>query len=333
MASKTTRAPPGSTRTRNGNIDGLRLIAAIGVISLHVGQYHELPPVAGDVIRSSFRWCVPFFFMLTGYYLFDPQEAKWRITIEKLAMPLRAFVVASLVFFPVLAATSGADGITLTTMVGGTYHHLWYLTALIFALLAVYTFQSGLALKLLWIFSALIVFSYVGISYFHVFTRGGYEAVIPIRDLSGIPAVLIGGWLRGVRRLESAAPLLFGIGLTVTVIEGLALSALGVRPANVQLFIGTLPLAAGLLGLAISAKDITPYWMSELGRRESLGIYLYHPLAILVAASVVSGDLRIERYDAPGLSVWILASILTIAGVLLLRIRLPRVRTALDGVR
>ncbi|MBU2098234.1 MAG: acyltransferase family protein, partial [Gammaproteobacteria bacterium] len=62
-------------QSRNGNIDGLRFVAAIGVIALHVGPFPELSDLSADIIRSSFRWCVPFFFMLTGYYLLGSTQS------------------------------------------------------------------------------------------------------------------------------------------------------------------------------------------------------------------------------------------------------------------
>ncbi|WP_378944043.1 acyltransferase family protein [Paracoccus sp. R86501] len=69
MVANTPRSAIPRSGPRNGNIDVLRLIAAIGVIALHVGPFPELSQTGSDLIRSSFRWCVPFFFMLTGYYL------------------------------------------------------------------------------------------------------------------------------------------------------------------------------------------------------------------------------------------------------------------------
>ena len=332
MVAKTANASKSSAGGRNGNIDALRLIAAIGVISLHVGPYPELPAVAADIIRSTFRWCVPFFFMLTGYYLFDPQEGAWRITIEKMALPLRAFVIASVIFLPVLVVTAGPDGITLSTLLRGTYGHLWYLTALLVALLAIYTYRSGPSMKMLTLFAGLIVVGYVAITYFNAFTGKRYDMVITFRELSGIPAVLIGGWLRSLSNLCPVSLRLLLAGLAITVVEMVCLSALGGRPSEVQLFVGTLPMAAGLLGVAISSNNVAPRWLSELGRRESFGIYLYHPVAILITASVLSMDVQLNTKGVPGLFLWIMASILTIAGLLLLRAGLPLLRTALDGI-
>lgn len=318
---------------RNGNIDALRLVAAIGVIALHVGPFPDLSSISADAIRSSFRWCVPFFFMLTGYYLADLPSSGSKITINRLAVPLRAFVVASAVFLPVLVATSGPDAITLSTILRGTYGHLWYLTALIIALLPVFTYQSSDGRRLLYIASFLIVIGYVAISYFNALTGGRYEAVMAMRELSGIPAVLIGGWLQSVRKLGSVSSLLFIGGIVATVAEVLYLRSLGGRPADVQLFIGTLPMAAGLLGLAISVRDLTPTWLAELGRRESLGIYLYHPLAIFAVASLLSNELRLNTDGVAGLPIWFAAAVITTVGLAVLRIFLPTVRSKLDGMR
>lgn len=329
MVSSPLRSEFPRSNPRNGNIDALRLVAAIGVIALHVGPFPELSQTASDLIKGSFRWCVPFFFMLTGYYLIGGGGPN--ITIERLAVPLRAFVVASVIFLPVLLSNEGANGIRTETLLRGTYGHLWYLTALIIALLAVQTYQSDNERKLLFLVAGLIAVSYVAINYINAFSGNQYDALRALRELSGIPAVCIGGWLHGVRNLHKTSVLLLTGGIFLTVAEAVWLRSLGARPADVQLFAGTLPVAAGLLGIALSVRDVTPVWLAEFGRRESLGIYLYHPLAIFAAASLLSGDIRLNTFGVAGLPVWIIAAVMTALGLAVLRRLTPRLRKALDG--
>ncbi|MBU2098233.1 MAG: hypothetical protein KKD00_05700 [Gammaproteobacteria bacterium] len=153
-----------------------------------------------------------------------------------------------------------------------------------------------------------------------------------MRELSGIPALLVGGWLRKIRPLGKVSALMLIGRIILNIFEFNYLRSSGRRPADIQFFIGTLPIAAGLLGLAISLRDLTPPWLAELGRKESLGIYLYHPIAIFVVASLQSGGIRISTQGVPGLPTWIMAAVFTSGGLMLLRHFQPGLRNALDGV-
>ncbi|WP_378944040.1 acyltransferase family protein [Paracoccus sp. R86501] len=241
--------------------------------------------------------------------------------------------MAGVIFAPILVATSGGDGINLETLLRGSYGHLWYLTALMIALLVVHTYGNDKSRRSLFAVSFLIVLACVTINYFNVITGRRYDAVIALRELSGIPAVCIGGWLHGVRNLRKTSVLLFTGGILLTVVEAVWLRSLGARPADVQLFFGTLPVAAGLLGIALSVRDVTPVWLAEFGRRESLGIYLYHPLAIFAVASLLSGDIRLNTVGVAGLPIWIIAAVVTTLGLVVLRRLTPRLRNTLDGAR
>lgn len=55
--------------SRDAGIDGLKLLAALAVIAVHVGDYRPLHDDVGDYIRLLSRWAVPFFFIISGYYM------------------------------------------------------------------------------------------------------------------------------------------------------------------------------------------------------------------------------------------------------------------------
>ncbi|WP_108502147.1 hypothetical protein [Paracoccus indicus] len=139
-------------------------------------------------------------------------------------------------------------------------------------MLVVNTYRDSKAQGLLFGASLLIVLAYVASNYFNVLTGRRYDAVMALRELSGIPAVLIGGWLCRCDKLQRMSAILLIGGILLTIAEAVWLRSLRGKPADVQLFVGTLPLAAGLLGMAIATRNLTPEWLAELGRRESLGI-------------------------------------------------------------
>lgn len=323
-----------SASERNGNLDALRFIAAIGVISVHVGSYPELADYLGNTIRSMFRWCVPFFFIMTGYFLSDGTSLVPKVSIERVSVPLRAFVFASAAFFPVLLITSGPDGVTLETLIRGTHFHLWYLTSLIIALLVCHAFSDIGSRTWLQTTAVILVIAYVGISYFYALSGRRYDLVIVLRELLGIPCLLLGGWLRCLDRdqYKISLALLCG-GIILSIVEVLVIFKGAGDPGEAQLLFGTLPIALGVLGVAVSTRDIAPIWLASLGRSESLSIYLYHPAAVLLVASFLAADVRAQASYPPGLVLWLLSGTITVAVLLLVRLWLPRLRKLLDGGR
>ena len=59
-----------SMEHENTGIDLFKLIAAFLVLISHSGMlYTYIGDVEGYIINPIFRWCVPFFFICTGFYL------------------------------------------------------------------------------------------------------------------------------------------------------------------------------------------------------------------------------------------------------------------------
>jgi surface polysaccharide O-acyltransferase-like enzyme len=317
---------------RNGNIDALRIIAAIGIISLHVGDYPELSPTGADIIRSSFRWGVPFFFMVTGYYVAELPSAFPKVTLDRLALPFRLFLIANVIFFPVLLAQEGISGISLGVFVRGAYGHLWYLTALIVGLLTLHSLSAARIKPLAWMAAGVITVAYIATNYYYAATGNRYELVMVFRELSGIPAILIGGLIRASNRnVARSGILMFAVGGALLVAEMIVIRSAGWRPSDLQFFASTLPLSAGILGMAISSRDIAPSWLSQLGNNEGTGVYLYHPAGIILGASAISGNIKVYTQGLPGLLLWGMAAAITLGGLAMLSQFFPRLHGILNG--
>lgn len=63
---------------RNNTIDGFRLIAAFFVVCLHAGI-----PWLGAILAPFFRMAVPFFFLISGFYLYDVNRERMNEKIVK----------------------------------------------------------------------------------------------------------------------------------------------------------------------------------------------------------------------------------------------------------
>lgn len=269
--------------------------------------------------------------MVTGYYLADAPSPVPKVTIERLALPFRLFVVASIVFFPLLLVQEGVNGLDLSVFIRGTYGHLWYLTALLFSLIAFFALPVRRYPRLAGATAFLITAAFIAANYYFAATGKRYDNVMFIRELSGFPAILIGGYLRTRPLKQGMGRILFAISILILIAEIAMVRAAGWKPSEIQFFISSFPMAAGLLCVALTEKQIAPTSIASLGRTESLGIYLYHPAAIYIAASILAGRPRVSTDGAPGLATWAMAAVFTCIGLYVLKKLLPRLREILDG--
>ena len=93
---------------RLSGIDSFRLLAALGVVCLHVGPLEGLYGSVGDFIRLFGKWAVPFFFMLSGYFLAkNLTEERLVNSISKIVL---IFASSSLLMLPLLILNRGLGG-------------------------------------------------------------------------------------------------------------------------------------------------------------------------------------------------------------------------------
>lgn len=128
---------------KNQGIEQFRVILAMMVVAIHCLPLHRLWP-EGDILitLTLFRIAVPFFFMISGYYVFSdlatqnsyPTRQRVWSFIKK---QLHVYLIATLLFLP-LAWYSGMLGLNMllgtfiqTLLVNGILYHLWYFPAII----------------------------------------------------------------------------------------------------------------------------------------------------------------------------------------------------------
>ena len=128
---------------RNCSIDIFRLLFAIYVVALHSTPAslaeHSFLSV---IIKSFFRFSVPFFFMVSGYYFF---RNSGRITFNYIFTYIKRIVITyffwSCLYFIINFIKWGHRSIpgfvidcVYSFFVRGSYYHLWYFPSLIFSL-------------------------------------------------------------------------------------------------------------------------------------------------------------------------------------------------------
>lgn len=143
----------------NTGINQFRLIAAFMVVAIHCFPFQSFSKTLDILITLTlFRTAVPFFLMVTGFYLIGPIATKRgypaRLKVKKfLKKQVKLYVLVTLVYLP-LAFYSGV--ITFKTSViqffqliffEGVLYHLWYFPALILCVLIVYCLLQRFTLR------------------------------------------------------------------------------------------------------------------------------------------------------------------------------------------
>ena len=190
---------------KNQGIEQFRVILAMMVVAIHCLPLHLLWP-DGDILitLTLFRIAVPFFFMISGYYVFSdlatqnsyPARQRIWLFIKK---QLQVYLIATLLFLP-LAWYSGILGLNMpldtfiqTLLVNGILYHLWYFPAIITGGLLVMGLLTRLSFKqVFFIAVGLYVVGLGGDSW------SGLAAQTPITPLYSLIFQLLDGTRNGI---------------------------------------------------------------------------------------------------------------------------------------
>lgn len=127
------------------SLDRFRLLAAILVIAIHTGPLSTFSQDADFFLtRILSRVAVPFFFMVTGYFLV---KDSWRSLGRLWKRTLLLYGASILLYLPLNLYAGGFPWQSL--LFEGTFYHLWYLPAVLLGLLiARQLYRLGLRLAL-----------------------------------------------------------------------------------------------------------------------------------------------------------------------------------------
>lgn len=272
---------------RDYNVDIFRLIASFFIVFLHVGMENADENVVA-IIRTSGRWAVPFFFLVSGYF-FQKSLLKGNSGIlgKSCGKIFNIWVVANIIYIVVQYAVNG--NFDWKHVFPGAYFHLWFLPSLILGTVVIYYFNKvrlspviTLGISALIILLVLLADSYSAILHLEHGNLSG--KVIP---LLSIPFMTIGTFFLRNERCKSITNKRIGI---LLVVFGFALQLIEIWLINIytgrpmsehQYLFGTFFLSIGIFILSLSVQ----YHNKTLGiwgRNYSLFIYLYHPLIIII---------------------------------------------------
>lgn len=301
---------------RNSTIDGLKTLSALAVVFIHCNK------VQGDIgqmytlaIRSLSRVAVPFFFMITGFYLSSLIEK--RKCTQYVGKILKLAIISSVFYLfeaPIVALFR--DEITGFFFWGGMFswlesrysiklfieclltckdpfkYHLWYLYALVYSLLfltvVLKSSYRDYIRYILLIIPLIITYEYLGLEY--PLTRN---------YLLGIPCIVIGFLTYESRNIFPIQYLWMGIIITslLSIVESLVLWQY--RLLDLDVYSCTIPLAWLLLLFAKQRPYCIDNGLSKIGLLYSTGIYIFHPFVADMLKFFFSRDTTMNQFIFP----------------------------------
>lgn len=287
-----------------GGIDFFKFIVALVVVAIHTSPLSSFSVDADFILtRVLARIAVPFFLMVTGYfllpqYLFEKSMDR-RPLQHFLKKTVLLYGIAIIIYLPInfyagqFEVTSIRDFLRILFF-DGTFYHLWYLPASILAVLIVYSIGYRCPIKILaGICLMLYLIGLFGDSYYGFI---GSTSISRIYDLifyftsytrNGVfyaPIFLVmGAWLNNRGRKSKTILLLIGFfgSVLLMTLEGIALHHLGVQRHD-SMYLLLVPCMYFLFRL-ILIWDKTP---SIQLRKISTWIYLLHPIMIIVVRGI-----------------------------------------------
>lgn len=281
-----------------GGLDYFKILAALLVIAIHTSPLASFSADADFVLtRILARMAVPFFLMVTGYFLLPQylcgRTKNFQPLLRFFKKTLALYGIAVIVYLPVNLYAgqlrgAGVWDILRLIIFDGTLYHLWYLPASLLGVLLVFLLSRRLPFGfVVGITLVLYGVGLLGDSYFGFFSgcrafRALYDAMFHVFSYTrnGIfyaPVFLVmGAGMTRFRRSGRVAPAGFVLSLAAMIAEGLALHHLDVQRHD-SMYIALLPCMFFLFQLLLSI-ELRP--VKRL-RTISTWMYLIHPLFII----------------------------------------------------
>ena len=273
-------------RGRNQTIDVVRIVASFFVILCHI----HLPGWAKDCSMGLARFAVPFFLLVTGWYLFDGDDSRaYAMARRTLVSILKLTVLSVLLVAAVNTLVCLIRGRQMFSWVTGFFRRsgswllfllynrthwlssvMWYLFGLLYALVIYLVLVRLRVLKYaFWLIPLLLILNIVrgevlGKAWYY---QGNWL-------FTSLPFLLLGSLFRSsgwcTKIANRTAWWLIAAGIAATCVEAYFFG-------EQIIHVGTLPLALGIFCLAVNGGETRwPAWLSYFGRRCTKYVFLLH---------------------------------------------------------
>ncbi len=287
-------------------INRFKLLAAFLVIAIHTSPLTSISPEADYILaRVLARIAVPFFFMVTGYFVLPKALADNPHVWSYLKRIGLIYLVSMVLYFPVGIYAghfkeAGIVSIIKMIFLNGTFYHLWYLPALMLGFGLMVLLLRALPVPAVGVICGLLyLVGLFGDSYFGFIPEGSFVSTIYTglfhifeytrNGLFYTPIFLLLGYLMVEHRPSFALSLGVLGGLSGLFLgEGILLKLLEVQRHD-SMYLFLLPVMYFLFSALL--EDSTEELPQLMPKELPLFIYLLHPLFIIL----VRGGAKITK--------------------------------------
>ncbi len=299
-------------KQRNISLDIAKAVCTFMVVFLHAGENNTIE----TYIKSICTCAVPFFFLVSGYYLsLNVANGKTEYASRQLKKIGVLFITSNLLYaicvsilmliFQDDLANFWKGALSLESIISFIIlnespfaYHLWYI---------------GAFLYVLFVFNILICKHKIK-SYSKLFFKQAFPIYLSRNFITvGFPSMAIGYMLptvlNGKHHLNRYALLSILVFSMAIVMERFILHRLGILSKG-SIFIMTVPLAVSVFMFAATDEHVHSSLVmkifADIGRYDSANIYVYHMLFIIILKYVISTENAIYNHGVP-LLVFVLA--------------------------
>lgn len=285
-------------KQRNYSIDILKFICAVLVVFLHTGfKWHNM-------ILPFTRCAVPCFLMISGFLLYSAEGIGQERLKRNIKHILHILLWSTLLFLVYKEAWSIAHGELFVPSLKECIFffifndnpfagHLWYLGAYLYVLLIMLIVDKHRLWKYMFWFTPLLLLGDLVFGKYSLLLLGKEFPFVYVRNFLfvGIPYFMIGIWckmyfdkfLKGNRYIYLGGVILFAF---TSIIEKTILLDLGKSPMR-EHYLSTTFLAICLFMFVLSFMNVHSSKVSQWGERDSLYIYVFHPLFVMTLPMVI----------------------------------------------
>jgi len=302
-----------------GSIDRFRIIAALMIVGIHTYPLASVSEAANFyIVHVLGRVAVPFFLMVTGYFLLPRYIIKKECDTGPLIKFIKKtgliYALATLLYLPISIYAGHYSGGNLFAVIirnivfDGTFYHLWYLPASIIGVLIVYALGRRFSLRVIFITAAILYIvgllgdNYFGVIYGIPLVRNIYDIGFNVfsftrNGLFYAPVFLVMGAAMAMARSHVRAGISIvglAVSLSLMMFEGYILQRSGYSRHS-SMYIALLPSMFFLFNLLlirdvrISHPPAQRGKASVLLRNVSMWVFILHPLFIIVVRGLARG--------------------------------------------
>lgn len=283
----------------NKRIDDFRFLAALFVVAIHTAPFADSIPLLSYTITNVIgRFAVPFFFVLSGYFLFKKMRTSKQpdAYVKTQSSLIKTYLLTMIIYIPVWIYLNGVNvtQFVFDVFINGVHYHLWYFPALILGIAIVYFLYDRLNAKLsLILLGGLYLFGSIINVYGFLLPDVELIAWIgnPRNGIFFAPLFVYIGQQLAVRS-RPINPLFFVLSLLLFFGETYSLYFFNVSDPLNSMFV-TLPLVI-YYGMSLLLQADGKKHNSGLYHQLSLYIYIIHPVVILGLRLIIGKILMME---------------------------------------